>query len=208
MKKILLILLLLATGISVGHAQNANRSGVFVELAGGIPIGDVLKGDHLYSSSGYEYINAEDVYFKGGFDLNLSVGYRYALSTSWALGLQAGVEGNLSALGNTFCAPKAMLSGRWISSDFSNGMSFYIQPEAGFAMSTSCTENLWIPVGVDLGLNFTNHFYGGLDLAYCIGTDSYIGIEKNVYSGSKHAGYVYMNSHSHMSAKIKLGYRF
>lgn len=207
--------MLLTMGISVGIAQNANRSGVFVELAGGIPIGDIYGNGYVdgyiydYSlNNQYIDVAAPNMYLKGGVELYFSVGYRYALNENWAVGLQAGIEGNVDAFEETFKVPKGMLGVRWTSGDFKNGMSFYIQPQAGFALNIK-NSGIYVPAGVDLGFNLTNHMYLGFDLTYNISVGGdYIG--KPVYT-DKYEDYwasIVMDPKSYMSAKIKLGYRF
>lgn len=207
MKKILLLLMLLATGISVGRAQNANRSGVFLELSGGPSIGNVLSVDYVNVNGSYSNPLFDDVCFKGGFDMNFSFGYRLALSNHWALGLSAGAEGNLKILSDVLTFPKAMLGGRWTSNDFNNGMSFYLQPQVGFALSIPMDTGIALPVGLDMGFNFTNHFYGGIDLQYYVVLNEGWHY-KDVYQGNNHVGDALLEWNSHMTARIKFGYRF
>lgn len=204
MKKFSLMLVLLLAGISFAQAQNANRSGFFMELSGGLPIGKIYGEAHIDGGP-----DATDAYLKGGFDLNFSLGYRLAVSKNWAIGLQAGIEDNLAAAKYVLKAPIVMLSGRWTSNDFRNGMSFYLQPQFGFAnaASASCC---YIPAGIDLGVNLTNHLCLGLDLTCYANPDSSYGYahKKRVYSSTGEARNLSMAAQTYLSAKIKLGYRF
>lgn len=195
---------MLLIGIMGVEAQNANRSGIFLELSGGPSIGKTF-------TSSDARINSKDVdincFYKGGIDVNFSFGYRYAVSEHWAVGLSAGAEGNLKIITEEFIFPKAMLVGRWTSNDFGQGLSFYLQPQAGFASSIVGSNSTRLPLGFELGLNFTNHFYGGFDLQYNIVLDKGWHY-KDIYQGDKEVGEVHFNSNSHMTARLKFGYRF
>lgn len=89
MKKILMTLLIILAAIPAAFAQNANRSGFFLELAGGGITGDS-------PAIGYSVANnTVNMECAGGAALNLGFGYRLATSRHWAYEFRA--EGQTSA---------------------------------------------------------------------------------------------------------------
>jgi non-specific serine/threonine protein kinase len=97
-------LVALSTTIS---AQNANRSGVFMEIQGGVALGDVLQyrigtnhiDDVLYYKLGYSFYST---YLKGGVTTSLDFGYRWTTSNHLSLDAKIGVNANLAEFKYTY----------------------------------------------------------------------------------------------------------
>lgn len=160
-------------------AQNANRSGVFLELQGGSAIGDVLQ----YR---YDYMT-RSTYLKGGVTGSIELGYRFATSTHLSADAKLGLFADLAEFKHTYSI-RLMPGIRWISNDFGNALSLYVSFNAGVGVAPGFYTRLSVPLELSLGLNFTSHLYGGIFINYQINTK-----KRDV----KECGYVFDNKPTH-----------
>lgn len=196
MKRLLLsIVCLLATIIGL-QAQNANRSGVFVELQGGAAFGTVMDKEIRTGDSWYDYDYIRQWYIKGGFVGSFNVGYRYATSNQFAIEMKAGAWGNFQNIDNTFTLD--MLPGiRWTTKEISGNVSMFLSLNAGCGLNfINGDVTTLIPVEVGVGVNLTNQLYAGVFLSERIATGAGIGYTTTYYP------------QTHTTAGIKIGYRF
>lgn len=195
MKRILLSLIAIAIlGSIIGHAQSANRKGLFLELRGGATIGTVYQSDD----------DRYDNYMKGGFDLGLGIGYRFTTSTSWAFQMKLDLSDNLSAPSDYIAElfSTAITFGmRWTSSDFANNKSAYIGVGTGVGIYPAGDDvSVYIPVEIEAGINLTNKLSLGV---YTLPKFHVAGDMDYNYSP-----YYDLDYKSNAPIGIKLGYRF
>lgn len=204
-KKILLaIVAILSLGTFDVAAQSANRRGFFIEAAGGPAIGTSLQDYISIPIEDSFYYNYYYPSYKGGFELGFGVGYQLSTSSHWATRFMLGYDINCSEP-SAQNGLKLIIGERWFSNDFGNSMSFYLQPQFGFQLNFMSDCGFAIPVGVDLGLNFTPHLYCGLEFQYLPVVCGKV--RKDIYGIANH-DYERFDWQSHATAKLKLGYRF
>ena len=224
MKKILLLFAVFIMTTNNLIAQNANRSGVFVELQGGAAIGDVLQyrigtnpiDDVLYYKLGYFFYST---YLKGGVTTSLDFGYRWTTSNHLSLDAKIGVNANLAEFKYTY-AIRLMPGIRWTSNDFWGSTSLFLSLNAGVGVTPTHHIRLSIPIELSAGLNFTSHIYGGIyanfhcfakeyevasygDIAFKNPLVIYEDIGKDYIKRS-----LYVCTKDHLSCGVRLGYRF
>ena len=196
MKRLFFILctLLLCEGL---YAQNANRSGSFIELAGGATVGNspvqsgtIVSDFHPGSDNNDAVI---DLYRKiektGGAGLSIGVGYRWATSIHFAF------EVKLQAVANTTDFTKTMALNikpdiRYTSREISGSTSLYANANIGLGTFLD-NSTMSVPYEVGVGFNFGNHISAGLIW------DAQYALSKHEYHG-KHYGMF----------GIRLGYKF
>lgn len=185
-------------GCIAGYAQSANRKGLILELRGGQTMGYVYKNGHL---------DVYKAYMKGGFDMGLGVGYRFATSTSWAFQAKIDLSCNLSAPSrylDCLFSSSAVVGVRWFSADFAGNKSVYIGAGTGLGIHPfSDGMATYIPVEVEAGINLTNKFSVGVYALPKIQVN-----EANMHHVYVHGNGVNLKYESNASLGIKLGYRF
>lgn len=148
MKKILLIAMVMLGVVFTSNAQNANRSGVFVEITPGVAI-----ITELYDPS---------------FSTSFDAGYRWAISTHCAL--DAKLTACLPINGIDHSGVTILPSFRYTSLELGNSnKSVY------FSVGLGLCFPMQVGYDVQLGFNLSNHFYLGLkhngfvdvDWAFC-----------------------------------------
>lgn len=197
MKKLLLLLACTLMNVAGMLAQNANRSGFFVELQGGTAFGQVL----YYET--YKGESSQMPRLKGGAVGSFDVGYRYASSTHFAFGAKAGVWSDFADFKTTQI--RIMPGIRWTFNDFgSKNMSAFISFDTGVGLDLAIDADIpvFIPFELSAGLNFTQHFYGAIVCNYNVLASSYYGEE--LYCPHQ----VFINCSSYPSIALRLGYRF
>ena len=196
MKRLFLSIVCVIVTIVGLHAQNANRSGVFIELQGGAAFGTVMDKEVAISTGGYQYDYIRQWYLKGGFVGSFDVGYRYATSNQFAIEMKAGAWANFQDIGKTISLD--MLPGiRWTSKEISGNISMFLSLNAGCGLNFLEGEVApLIPVEVGVGVNLTNQLYAGVFLSERIATGD----------GKGWPDYYYPQTHT--TAGLKIGYRF
>lgn len=205
MKRLLTLIVAVLLAVTGLYAQNANRNGFFIELQGGAAFGEVLK----YEPSSYsDYPSASCL--KGGGVGSLDFGYRFATSSNFAVDFKLGAWSDFAEVGRTLQL-RGMPGFRWTSNDFGSNMSAYVAFNAGVGLSPTGEEfGIYIPAEISVGLNFSQHFYGGLVLNYSAlvtgerSKSEYLDIEENTYYENE----IYVNRRSYPSIGLRLGYRF
>ncbi len=218
MKKILLLSLLAICTVVGASAQNANRSGIFIEAAGGGSIGNgpliglSMDGPNLMG------------YYAGGAVLNLAVGAQFRISDHNAIGFRAEAQSNVSHFTQSLVL-KAMPGLRISTDELFANISMYINVNAGLAVADSGKPDftyyddresehyvvpgdgsvvkwdsikdasLGVAYEIGVGLNITSRFYGGLVWDAQIMFDQTRDLDP---TGILHYG----------MAGIRLGYRF
>lgn len=155
------------------QAQNANRSGVVVELGGGHTIGNLVDGSYSYGGGYWDYftnkwINTPGNYSAGkgqGVYLSLDAGYQWATSRHFAVKAMAIVGVPLAYTKYTNFGMKGML--RYTSNDFGRGQSIYAEAGVGpkLYVVNDCIGVLISPE-IGVGININSHLYLGLDFVY------------------------------------------
>ncbi len=203
MKRILLAFITIAMlGCLAANAQSANRKGFFVDLRGGGVMGTVYQSDE-------EVVNE---YMKGGFDLGLGAGYRWATSKSWAVQAKIDLSDNLSAPSDykgDLLSLAALLGVRWTSSDFANNKSAFVGVGTGFGLNPLAYDTgVYVPIEIEVGINLTNKIAVGvfvLPKIYIAGSVDRCSYEVNNYT---YYDYAYLDFKSNATAGLKLSYRF
>lgn len=161
MKKLILIIVaVLGMGIAA-QAQNANRSGAFIELSGGYIVGDSPLVDVNTSSSivGDSYVTQEVYEYLSGVTLQLSAGYRWAFASHWALEGKVGFY--LPAGEMDFFTLKIGPGLRYTSKELGNSnSSIYLGLNPNFIYSTFGAINFGYEI--QAGVNITPKFSIGL----------------------------------------------
>ena len=228
MKKIILIICVLLASFIELSAQNANRSGLFIEAGGGYLLGTVPVSKLEWKD------NALKILIPDGPDINLAVGYRGATSSVFAWQIKA----ELSTVPPDFETTMvlAFMPGiRLTTKELFGNTSLYFGLDAGFALGRSSsysTRYLYFPVngeeydeitrggldsvgmkmGLSVGMNFTSKFYGGF---YCdynlifdqVNRNSFKDMEIHSYFDSNEI-YFPDNKNLWGSVGVRLGYRF
>lgn len=127
MKKLFAFLMLILTAVGSVSAQNANRSGFFLEAGVGVPIG---------TTPTYKLKVENDVlvgYRAGGIGYEAALGYRYALSVPCAIEIMAQFSALSSNLDSTG-AISVMPGFRYTTTEILGNMSLYFGVNAGLAL--------------------------------------------------------------------------
>lgn len=191
MKRIILSIVCILSTIVGMQAQNANRSGVFIELQGGSAFGTVMD-KKIETNNGSLWNWDRDWYIKGGLVGSVDVGYRYATSNQFAIEMKAGGWANFQDIEKTITLD--MLPGvRWTSKEIIGNVSMFLSLNAGCGLSFPDGVYVSIPVEVGIGFNLTNRLYLGAFVS-----------ERISVSGD----YFRYYPKTHTTAGIRLGYRF
>lgn len=205
MKRLLTLIAAVLLAVTGLYAQNANRNGFFIELQGGAAFGEVLKYDPYNS----DYPSASCL--KGGGVGSLDFGYRFATSNNFAIDFKIGAWTDFAEAGKTLQL-RGMPGVRWTSNDFGSNMSAFLALNTGVGLSPASGDlGIYIPAELSVGLNFSQHFYGGvifnysalLSGDYC--DEENLGIEGN---NGYRDNTVYVHRQSYPSIGLRLGYRF
>lgn len=158
------------------QAQNANRSGVVVELGGGYTTGNLVDGSYSYGGGYWDYftnkwINTPGTYSAGegqGGYISLDAGYQWATARHFAVKSMATVGVPLADVEHTNFGVKGML--RYTSNDFGSGQSIYCEVGVGpkLYFYKNGEVGFLIAPEAGVGLNINSHLYLGLDFAYNI----------------------------------------
>lgn len=135
-----------------GYAQNANRSGFFLEIGAGSVVGESSYTDTKEEFSVIDGSLAviSKVKRDNGFKFNVGTGYRLAVSNNWAIELKAmGVKYNDIAV-------KLMPGARYTSKELFSNVSMYIAPNIGACLYIGDYHALFgLGYSLGLGLNLT-----------------------------------------------------
>lgn len=179
MKRILLILTAFLSLVGMATAQNANRSGVFLELGGGPTFGTKLLKDVEWTGSSLIVKKA------GSGEANLGVGYRKASSRVFAWEIKAQLSTMPSDLegSHTF----ALMPGfRYTTKELFGNVSMYFGLNAGVAIMPQAK----------------GYYYGGIDLI--IGQPDYMDFDNGLSVGGK----IDLQAGLNLTTKIYLGLFF
>lgn len=180
MKRILLILTAFLSLVGMATAQNANRSGVFLELGGGPTFGAKLLKDGEWTGSSLIVKKAA-----GSGEANLGVGYRKASSRVFAWEIKAQLSTMPSDLEGSLTL--ALMPGfRYTTKELFGNVSMYFGLNAGVAI---------MPVARD-------YYYGGIDLI--IGQPDYMDFDNGLSIGGK----IDLQAGLNLTTKIYLGLFF
>ena len=200
MKKLLLIAMVMLGVAFTSNAQNANRSGFFLELSPGIyvgntPVVDITTGQTFV---GDKYVTTKTTKYLSGFNIEFDAGYRWAFYRHWALDAKIGfwMPTTSDIIKNSSFE---ILPGlRYTSKEFKNSnISFFAGFNAGLGFNCSSFGHLGIAYELKAGLNITNKFS--------------IGLIWNAMTaiGKSYIDYYYYANRTHTGALgINLGYRF
>lgn len=174
--KRLIIMIVAVAAVALGTvAQNANRSGFFVELGGGAIAG-----------SPYVYFGKEDGAVLKGFDASLGLGYRYALGRACAVEMKLQISAGINDNIDDSSVISFMPGFRYTTRELFGNSSMYL----GFNLGTckfggdydpsafdtyyydNGGEGWGFSYGLTAGLNITSSWYAGLfwDGNVCSGT--------------------------------------
>lgn len=165
MKKILLIAMVMLGVAFTSNAQNANRSGLFVELSPGIyvgntPVHDVEKKQTVV---GNKYVTEIVEKHLSGLNIEFDAGYRWAFHRHWALDTKIGFWMPTSSIeGISF---KILPGLRYTSSEFKNSnISFFAGFNGGLGMQIhgQFSGEFGFAYELKAGFNFTPKFSGAL----------------------------------------------
>lgn len=171
MRKRLVLITLFVCAFFIVHAQNANRSGFFVEAGvGGVtgdrPVTNLDERDDVIESG--EFIGENFVTIKVerkkkafyGLGFNAAAGYRWHIARHFAADAKVKFNDATYRFKET-SQIDVMLGLRYMSHDFGGNKSIYANAGIGAGFfpdeSTFC-----LPYEVGAGINFSNHFYAGL----------------------------------------------
>lgn len=172
MKKLLLILAFIITVVTSGFAQNANRSGVFLEAGAGTYFGKLPLSRIQWKDNKLSVLKVADP------DINFALGYRRATSRvfAWEIRVEGAIDGNVSS-----ATVVAVMPGfRFTTKEIFGNTSVYFGLNLGVALGTSqyfdyiilnqdsnSSNDLDAYGGKILlygGLNITHSFYAGVYL--------------------------------------------
>lgn len=168
MKKILLLFAVFIMTTNNLIAQNANRSGVFLELQGGAALGDGIKP---VPTDQYGEIGSYDlypVYLKGGVVGSVDVGYRWATSSIFAIEAKVGLWSNFADFNNTYNL-RIMPGFRITTKEIYKNSSIFLGCNigAGYAPSNNSRHDTFNAAAeISTGLNINKNIYVGLFVNY------------------------------------------
>jgi hypothetical protein len=164
MKKILLLFAVLIMTTNNLIAQNANRSGVFLELQGGAALGDVIQPvPNQYGGMGFY-----PIYLKGGVVGSVDVGYRWATSSIFAIEAKVGLWSNFADFNNTYNL-RIMPGFRITTKEIYKNSSIFFSCNigAGYAPSNNSRHDTFNATAeISTGLNINKNIYVGLFVNY------------------------------------------
>lgn len=156
MKKTLLFMMF-AVAAMCGYAQNANRSGFFLEIGAGAVVGSSPYTDVIENFAVIDGKLSEIVKVKhdSGIKFNVGTGYRHAVSDNWAIELKAmGVK-------YSDIAVKLMPGARYTTKELFSNVSMYIAPNVGACLYHD-VERFGLGYSLALGLNLTESLSVGV----------------------------------------------
>lgn len=223
MKKIFFLLIFLGVFLTDGYAQNANRSGFFMEAGTGFLIGN----PPLQKLEWKDY--TMKAYVPSGPDVNIALGYRRATSNVFAWEIKFEASGDPKAMVTT--SVLAVMPGiRYTTKEIFGNSSLFFGANLGVAMGTDQSiydlysfhvnetfepdNRIFTSIGgklsLTVGLNITSKFYLGVYFDYnfisnqivntdiTFNNDGYNIIELYNYGGWNSFG----------SLGLRIGYRF
>lgn len=166
-KKIVMILMAIAIGMVVANAQNANRSGFFMEFGAGSfattpPVERVsVNFTQSATQTPVTMDRIEHVEYESDMKYVGVIGYRRATSRHWACEIRTEY-----VFGGRFMAVNIMPGMRYTSREIYKNISLYGGFNAGVAFRLDNTEYNEDIVGaaanVEFGVNLTNKLYIGV----------------------------------------------
>ena len=220
LKKLYTFFILCISVVTSGIAQNANRSGVFVEAGAGLFVGTVP-----YSKIEWNNNNLSG-HRPSGPDINLAIGYRGATSSVFAWEFK--IESSLDPSSVKQTLVLGILPGiRITTKEIFSNTSLYFGLNAGYALGSKqifyynrsihsiIYKHSWgdgegiaggAKISVCAGLNITHAFYVGLYWDYNF-LSSQIG-NVNHYEIDDYGHNVYGSNNRWGSVGVRLGYRF
>lgn len=164
MKKILLIAMVMLGLAFTSNAQNANRSGLFVELSPGIYVGNtpVLDVETKQTVVGNKYVTEIVEKHLSGLNLEIAAGYRWAFARHWALDAKVGFSLPTSRTHELWTIE--ILPGlRYTSKELgSSNVSLFAGFNAGLGFQIEFQEYLIFAYELKAGFNLSNRFSIGL----------------------------------------------
>lgn len=222
MKKILLLFAVFIMTTNNLIAQNANRSGVFLELQGGAALGDVI----VPTDNDCTPVDQRNpAYLQGGMTGSIDAGYRWSTSSFFAIEAKVGMWTNFADLKNTYNI-RLMPGIRWTSRDLSNTLSMYAGWNVGiglFPSNDSRSTGLLIPIELSAGLNLGKNLYLGIVVNYLVnhitfdtrtriyridGNDIVLYRPDNSYTYNSNYRHFCFNILNYFSLGLKIGYKF
>lgn len=213
MKKIIPIIILLVACSTSNYAQNANRSGFFIEggagfLVGNPPIKKVIWKDNVLSAVK-----------PSGPDINLGLGYRRASSRAfaWEVKTQFSIVPSAKNTMNLAILPGI----RYTTTEIFSNTSLYFGLNVGFALGTESSfyapgmypDQNWErspdiydfcsvggKINLTAGFNVSSSFYAGLYFDYSIMNSQFGRLEQLETEN--------FDVNSWGSVGVRLGYRF
>lgn len=195
MKRIILSLVsVILLGVVGGYAQSANRKGFFVDVQAGNTFG------YVYKSTDDDANGKPKEYVKGGFDIGMGLGMRFATSRHWAFQFKLATDINTSIVEATDLSLR--LGMRWISNDFGGNKSAFVGLNTGFGV-VPCASGVGphVPLDVEAGVNLTNK----LGLSLFSTTKMYILAD---WDYDWHDSYTDTRLQSNVLLGVRFNYRF
>ncbi len=195
MKKILLIAMVMLGVAFTSNAQNANRSGLFVELSPGIYVGNtpVLDVETKQTVVGNKFVTEIVEKHLSGLNLEIAAGYRWAFARHWALDAKVGFSLPTSRT-NELWTIEILPGLRYTSKELgSSNVSLFAGFNAGLGIQVF-EENPIFAYELKAGFNLSNRFSIGLVWNALSYLEAYDGVDEN----GCHTG----------ALGINLGYRF
>lgn len=215
MKKILLLLIMAFTAASATFAQNANRSGFFLEAGIGGTVGSTPRSSFSTTDNVFTFK------CRSGMMVDFGLGYRLRFSPHWAYEFKVNAQSNPGNIINDFTGRALPVGFRYTSVEVWRNFSLYCHFNVGGAISASNGQVGWYGMdqmtdnmqdveikgfngdgheafgaaySLGIGVNVTTHFY----VEYCWDAQYMFSCYRKNGKGNLHWG---------MSG-IVLGYRF
>ena len=163
MKKIMIIAMVMLGVAFTSNAQNANRSGFFIELSPGIYVGNtpVVDVETKQTVVGNKYVTQTIEKHLSGLNIEFDAGYRWAFHRHWALDAKVGFSLPTSRT-NEFWTIEILPGLRYTSKELgSSNVSLFAGFNAGLGIQVS-EENPIFAYELKAGFNLSNRFSIGL----------------------------------------------
>lgn len=211
MKKLLILFVMLTASTALSLAQNANRSGFFLEAGAGATVGSTPRVSYTLTNNDFTFKCAS------GLSVDFGLGYRLRTSSHWAYEFKANAQSVTSYLKDSFVARALPVGFRYTSVEIWRNFSLYchfniggalaagrgkidpwsdLKPDAHYVPVEGFDDDLGFGAACSLGLgiNLTTHFY----MEYCWDSQAIFGAYGKDGKGTYHWG---------MSGLV-IGYRF